>query len=167
MYLLIAVYRLQFSSIFITYQKRKHMGIMAILKAETAVYHAKLESLPYFGELIAHRLPLECYVNQLRALSIIHSVLEDHIATSTNELIVAVWEDGLRKLSLLMEDLHFFEPRVPYDNTLSIEAALSMTEKIRRRSIEHPLSSGIPLCNGGFNAGQSYASAGYYQDLSS
>ena len=45
------------------------MEIMALLKIETAAYHAKLESLPYFFELIAHRLPLECYVNQLRAFS--------------------------------------------------------------------------------------------------
>ena len=55
------------------------MGIMKILKAETAAYHAK-------------------------------------------------------------DDLHFFEPRISSDNTPSIEAALSMTEKIRLRSIEQPTS---------------------------
>ena len=53
--------------------KDKNMEIMALLKAETAAYHLKLESLPYFGKLMAHQLPLECYVNQLRALSVIHS----------------------------------------------------------------------------------------------
>lgn len=116
------------------------MEIMAILRAETAASHSKLESLPYFDELIAHRLPLECYVNQLRALSIIHSILEDRIAASVNEQVVGVWEDGLRKLPLLMDDLHFFEPRISSDNTPSIEAAISMTEKIRLRSIEQPLS---------------------------
>lgn len=113
---------------------------MATLKTETAAYHQKLESLPYFSELIAHRLPLECYVNQLRALSVIHSVLEGEIAASANDRITHVWEDGLRKLPLLMDDLHFFEPRVPADNTPSTEAALSMVEKIRLRGIEHPLS---------------------------
>ncbi len=115
------------------------MKIIETLKAETAAYHAKLESLPYFSELIAHRLPLECYVNQLRALSIIHSVLEDQIAASVNEQIVGVWEDGLRKLPLLMHDLHFFEPRISSDNTPSIEAALIITKKIRLRSVERPL----------------------------
>lgn len=113
---------------------------MAILRAETAASHSKLESLPYFAELIAHRLPLECYVNQLRALSIIHSVLEERIAASVNEQILGVWEDGLRKLSLLMDDLHFFEPRIYTDNTPSIEAAMSMTDKILSRSVEQPLS---------------------------
>ena len=91
------------------------MEIMALLKAETAAYHAKLESMPFFGKLIAHELPLECYVNQLRALSVIHSVLEEQIAASVNEQIARVWEDGLRKLPLLMEDLHFFDPRVSSD----------------------------------------------------
>ena len=35
---------------------------MAILRAETATSHSKLESVPYFAELIAHQLPLECYM---------------------------------------------------------------------------------------------------------
>lgn len=114
---------------------------MALLKAETAAYHTKLESLPFFGELIARRLPLECYVNQLRALSVIHSVLEEQIAAaSANEQIAHVWEDGLRKLPLLMRDLQFFEPRVSSDNTPTLEVALSIAEKIRLRSIEQPLS---------------------------
>ena len=68
------------------------------------------------------------------------SVLEEQIAASVNEQIARVWENGLRKLPLLMEDLHFFEPRVSSDNTPTIEVALSMTEKIRLRSIEQPLS---------------------------
>ncbi|MBV5326806.1 MAG: biliverdin-producing heme oxygenase [Chlorobium sp.] len=100
----------------------------------------KLNSLPYFDELIAHRLPLECYVNQLRALSVIHSVLEEQIAASANEQIARVWKDGLRKLPLIMEDLHFFEPRVSSDNIPTLEVALSIAEKIRFRSIEQPLS---------------------------
>jgi len=116
------------------------MEIMALLKAETAAYHTKLESLPYFGELIAHRLPLECYVNQLRALSVIHSVLEEQLVASENELIARVWEDGLRKLPLLMEDLDFFAPRVSSDNTPTIEVALSIAAKIRMRGVELPLS---------------------------
>jgi len=121
-------------------QGEKKLEIMGLLKAETAVYHMKLESLPYFDELIAHRLPLECYVNQLRALSVIHSVLEEQIAASANEQIARVWEDGLRKLPLLMDDLLFFEPRVSSDDIPTLEVALSIAEKIRLRSIEQPLS---------------------------
>ena len=116
------------------------MELMALLRAETVAHHSRLEALPYFAELIAHRLPLECYVNQLRALSIIHSVLEEQIAASVNEQLVGVWQDGLRKLPLLMADLHFFEPRISSDNISSIEAALAVTKNIRLRSIEQPCS---------------------------
>ena len=113
---------------------------MALLKTGTAAYHAKLESLPYFGELIAHQLPLECYVNQLRALGVIHNALEEQLAASANQQIADVWEDGLRKLPLLLEDLDFFAPRIPSDNSPTIEIALSIADKIRMRGIEQPLS---------------------------
>jgi heme oxygenase len=118
----------------------ENMRIMSTLKVETVACHAKLEALTYFGELIAHRLPLECYVNQLKALSIIHSVLEELVASSTTEQVARVWEDDFRKLPLLMDDIRFFEPRVPSDNTPSIEVALQITKKIRQKSIEQPFS---------------------------
>ena len=59
----------------ISRSKERSTQIMTRLKEETKEYHSKLESLPYFKALIDHRLPLECYVNQLRAMAIIHSVL--------------------------------------------------------------------------------------------
>ena len=114
------------------------MQIMQRLKKETKDYHSKLESLPYFKALIDHKLPLECYVNQLRALAIIHSSLEQELATSTDNRISSVWDNDLRKLALLEEDLTFFKPRVISDTNKSIDAALSMTEKIRLRKIEKP-----------------------------
>lgn len=84
--------------------------IMKRLKEETKDYHVKLESLPYFNALIEHKLPLECYVQQLRALSIIHGVLESEIASTQNSTVNDVWRDELRKLPLLEEDLFFLSP---------------------------------------------------------
>ena len=110
------------------------------LKVDTKDYHIKLESLPYFNELIAHKLPLECYVNQLRALSIIHGVLENEIVSSENTTLEAVWNDNLRKLHLLEKDLSFFELRVISDAGAPVDAALKMTEKIRLRQIENPVT---------------------------
>jgi hypothetical protein len=52
----------------------------------------------------------------------------------------AVWNDSLRKFPLLAEDLEFFRPRIETDYMPAIEAALAMTEKIRLRSIENPLT---------------------------
>ncbi|WP_319575812.1 biliverdin-producing heme oxygenase [uncultured Desulfobacter sp.] len=114
--------------------------VMVRLKTETSAYHAKFESLPYFESLIAHQLPLACYVNQLRGLSIIHSVLETEIANTDSEIVAAVWEDGLRKLPLLKEDLDFFKPRVIPDDRTVVDAALAMTQHIRLRQVENPVS---------------------------
>lgn len=114
------------------------MPIMKRLKEETAAYHAKLESLPFFKMLMEHRLPLECYVNQLRALSIIHGVLESEMA---GEKAVAVfWDDSLRKLPLLEKDLAYFQPRVLLDARGPVAAALAVTEKIRLRRVEKPIT---------------------------
>jgi heme oxygenase len=118
----------------------QHSPIMNKLKGDTKDYHTKLESLPYFNELIAHKLPLECYVNQLRALSIIHGVLENEISASEDSTLTGVWNDDLRKLPLLEKDLSFFEPRVISGAGPPIEAALKMTEKIRLRQIENPVT---------------------------
>ena len=114
--------------------------IMLRLKNETKAYHTILESLPYFRALIDHKLPLECYVNQLRSLAIIHGVMESEIANSENKMVMSVWDDGLRKLPLIECDLKFFEPRVIPDATASVEAALVMTQKIRLRQAEFPVT---------------------------
>ena len=113
-------------------------SIMTRLRQATKDTHQQLESLPYFKMLTDHRLPLECYVNQLSALAVIHGVLENEIASCDDERLSAVWEDGLRKLPLLEQDLAFFEPRVIPDAASPIEAALAMTQRIRLRRIENP-----------------------------
>ena len=87
--------------------KGESAKIMTRLKDETKAYHSKLESLPYFNALIEHKLPLECYVNQLRALSVIHGVLENEMAASKDNRLSTIWNDDLRKLPLLEEDLTF------------------------------------------------------------
>ncbi len=115
-------------------------NIMARLKEETREYHANLESLPYFKALIDHKLPVESYVDQLQALAVIHGVFEDEIAISKDKCVLSIWNNGLKKLPLLQEDLKFFEPRVVSNNTSSIEAALAITEKIRLRRVDNPVT---------------------------
>ena len=115
-------------------------AIMDKLKTETRGHHAALESLPYFKVLIEHRLPLECYVNQLEALRIVHGVLETELASSGAEPVAAVWDDGLRKLPLLEADLDFFRARVPSSNGDFIQASQEMASNIRLRNIEKPVS---------------------------
>ena len=114
--------------------------IVARLKEETKDCHSRIEALPYFKALMDHKLPLECYVNQLRALAVIHGVLESEIGSSEDARLTAIWEDGLKKLPLLEEDLKFFEARVVADASASIEAALAMSGKVRLRRIEKPIT---------------------------
>ena len=92
--------------------KDRSIKIMARLKKETGEYHAKLESLPFFKALIDHKLPLEGFVDQLQALAVIHGVFENEIAISKDKCVLSIWNNGLKKLPLLQEDLKFFEPRV-------------------------------------------------------
>ncbi len=120
--------------------EKQPMPIMARLKKETGATHQLLESLPYFKTLMDHRLPLECYVAQLRALAIIHGVMESEIAACMDKQVSAVWDDGLRKLPLLEKDLELFKPRVILDFPIVIETAVMMTGKIRMRRIENPVT---------------------------
>ncbi len=112
------------------------LSIMTRLKEETQEYHSRLESSPFFQALMEHRLPLECYVNQLTALAVIHGILENEIAASTDEGVQSVWEEDYKKLSLVQEDLSFFKPRIVSDTVASIEAAQSMAKNIRLIGIE-------------------------------
>lgn len=116
------------------------MPIIARLKEETKDCHSTIEALPYFKTLIDHKLPLECYVNQLRALAVIHGVLENEIGSAEDNRVKAVWHEGLKKLPLLEEDLRFFEPRVVSDASTAIEAALTMTGKLRLRRVQNPVT---------------------------
>lgn len=120
--------------------KEQSAPIMERLKEETRNCHARLESLPYFSTLMKRKLPLECYVGQLRALSILHGVMENELSTCKEGKVAAVWSEELKKLPLLEKDLAFFKPRIITDPASVIEIAISMTGKIRLRGIERPLT---------------------------
>ena len=114
--------------------------LMTLLKEETFEYHRKLESLSFFGQLINHTLPLDSYVNQLKGLSIIHSVMENELASSKDQIVTKVWDENLRKLKYLEEDIAFFAPRVPSENRSPIESALALADSIMRSAVDNPIS---------------------------
>jgi len=114
--------------------------IMKRLKAETTDYHARLESLPYFNELAEHKLPLECYVNELRSLAVIHGIFEKEITAVDDPRAVAIWNEDYGKRVLLEQDLSFFQPRLIPTADDPIEKALAMTERVRLRRIENPVT---------------------------
>ena len=115
-------------------------NIMQIFRNRTRDAHATVESLPFFEALKHQKLPLPSYVNQLKALSIIHAVLENEISNSTHEALSAVWDDKMRKLLWIEQDLDFFQARIIPDAPMPVESALSTARSIRLRGIENPVS---------------------------
>jgi hypothetical protein len=85
--------------------------VMEQLGDATRDLHAQLEALPFVVALLEGRLPLESYVGQLRALAILHGVLERALTGLTHPAIKAVWEEGMKRLPLLENDLAYFQPR--------------------------------------------------------
>lgn len=112
--------------------------IMEKLAVHTKKRHEELSSLPFFKALIDHKLPLDSYVNQLRVLAVIHSVLEQEVESADYKRIKMVWREDLEKFHLLQNDLAFFEPRTIRDSNAALDEAYEFTRKIRRRRIEVP-----------------------------
>ncbi|MCX6875225.1 MAG: biliverdin-producing heme oxygenase [Verrucomicrobia bacterium] len=118
----------------------QQLTVMEELKAATFVAHGRLQTAPFFQALAACQLPLESYVGQLRALSVIHGVLEQALAACADERVASVWNNDMRKLPLLQQDLRYFEPRAVADLKEAGEAALKATEQLRLRSVDQPLT---------------------------
>ena len=118
----------------------QRLTLMEELRAATWPTHARLQGAPFYGALAACRLPLESYVGKLRALSVIHGVLEQALAGCADERVASVWRSDMRRLALLEEDLRYFEPRTVADIREAVDAALAAADHLRLRSIEQPLS---------------------------
>ena len=118
----------------------QHLTLMEELKAATQPAHRRLETAPFFSALAACQLPLESYVGQLRALAVIHSVLEQALASCSDPRIGSVWNCEMRKLPLLQNDLRFFEPRTVADVKEGVDATLKAVEQLRLLSVERPLA---------------------------
>ena len=100
----------------------QNLTVMDELKAATFLAHASLQTAPFFQALVACRLPLESYVGQLRALSVIHGVLEQALESCADERVASVWNRDMRKLPLLQDDLHYFEIRETFVPWIPIPA---------------------------------------------
>lgn len=118
----------------------QQLSLMEELKAATFMAHARLQTTPFFEALAACQLPLESYVGQLRALSAIHGVIEQAIASCSEPRVVAVWRKDMAKLPLLARDLHYFEPRMVADLREAVGVALETAAAMRLRAVEQPLA---------------------------
>ena len=117
----------------------QRLSLTEELKAATFTAHARLQTAPFFEALAACRLPLESYVGQLRALAIVHGVLERALAASRDERVAAVWSPAMRKLPRLQRDLRFFEPRAIPDLREASDVATDIAEELRLQTLDRPL----------------------------
>ena len=117
----------------------QRLTLMEELKAATSLAHAQLQTTPFFVALPACQLPLESYVGQLRALAVIHAVLEPALAASSHPALVAVWRADMRKTPWLEQDLRYFAPRAVADLKEAVDEALRVAEQMRLWSVERPL----------------------------
>ena len=118
----------------------QQLSVMEELKASTFAIHSRLQTAPFFAALAAFQLPLESYVGQLRALAVVHGLLEHTLASCSDARVAAVWSSGMRSFETLQEDLRYYEPRGVADLKEAGEAALKAAERIRLRAAEQPLA---------------------------
>lgn len=118
----------------------QQLTLMEALKAATFTAHARLQTAPFFQALAGCQLPLESYVGQLRALLAIHAVMEQAVVDCTDDRVHSVWNADMRKLSLLRQDLQYFEPRTVADLKEAVDVAMQTTGALRQQSIETPLA---------------------------
>jgi heme oxygenase len=113
---------------------------MEQLRTKTHELHAQIEALPFVEALSNRRLPLESYVGQLRAMAILHGVLEHALTHLTHAAVASVWEARMAKLPLIESDLAYLQPHAGGEIRAASEEALKLAQRARLRSVEDPIS---------------------------
>lgn len=119
---------------------KQRLTLMEELKAASFAAHGQLHCAPFFVALAAGQLPLESYVGQLRALALIHGVLEQALTDSTDQHVAQVWHKDMCKLALIAQDLQYFDPRHVADLKESVAEAQLVAQQLRLQFIEQPLT---------------------------
>jgi heme oxygenase len=114
--------------------------LMTHLRQATRQAHDQLEKLPWFQALERGELPIESYVGQLRAMAVLHGVLEHEAPSARDARLNAVWREDMRRFSSVQQDLAFFASRNVFDIPTAHEAANALADHILRRSADSPAS---------------------------
>jgi heme oxygenase len=110
------------------------------LRGSTRAAHDRLERLPFAAALADGSLPVESYVGYLRAMAIVHAVIEHELPIETDPRIDAVWNDEMRRLPPLQLDLAHFARQDIGDILPAQQAAEVIANRLLRRSVEAPLT---------------------------
>lgn len=125
------------------------------IKNCSAELHKRAESTPFIQKLLRCKAGRENYLNYLRALSIVHAVLERTVSTSDHKLLKNIWREEMRKLPLLEDDITIISQGSYKNSSAPILAALKVVETIRSHSPEQTdrLAGYLYVLEGSTNGG--------------
>ncbi|MDG4554998.1 MAG: biliverdin-producing heme oxygenase [Candidatus Competibacter sp.] len=115
-------------------------SLMTRLHEATDGIHAQIQELPYPRALESRDLPLESYVGHLRAMAVLHGVLERELPILRDSRLRAVWSENMRRFSRVRSDLAFFAPRAVLDIPAAHEVAKALADRILQRSLDAPVT---------------------------
>ncbi|HAO20565.1 MAG: hypothetical protein BWK80_49995 [Desulfobacteraceae bacterium IS3] len=118
----------------------EQINIMERLKVQTKKLHVMAHGLPFFKALFKRELKIDSYVGQLRALAIIHEVLEREMASSDHPAVKSLLNGCMPKLPLLTRDIGYFEHLNIRETAAANRIAISLTDKIILRKQQNPVS---------------------------
>lgn len=114
-----------------TQQTPSH-GIMATLKAATAEQHRQAERHEFQQMMVRGTLPREVYAEWLGQMLVIHQGLEAHLdrLVEGHPRVAAVFDDGRRKVPVLLEDLAFYGARAEGEALPATQQFLSLLDRL-------------------------------------
>jgi heme oxygenase len=118
----------------------ENINIMERLKVQTRKLHIMAHELPFFKALFKRELKIDSYVGQLRALAIIHEVLEREMASSDHPAVKSVLNGCMPKLPLLTRDIGYFDHLNIREISAANTIAMSLADKIIVRKQQKPVS---------------------------
>jgi heme oxygenase len=115
-------------------------SISQLLREAVLPTHRRIESLPFFAALTGRVLPVERYVDQLRAMAIVTTTLERAVAAAQDPAVRALRSVATGRAGLLLDDLAFFDGRGPLpDDPAPTSAAIALASEITLASAETPV----------------------------
>lgn len=111
--------------------RKTNINLMSVLKDSIQERHARIEKLPYIAAMVEGSLPFESYIAQLRAMAVIHGVLEYGIRQIAHPVISPMLLARVSRLSQLRRDLSTTDLLSIPDCPAVIEHSQAIAAKIR------------------------------------
>jgi heme oxygenase len=108
------------------------------LKTATGKLHAEMEGLPFFRALADGSLPLDSYLNQLRAFGVVFAALERSAAGSRDDQVREISALLEGRYARLLEDLEVFEDLLLPGVAPAVQQSLKLAHAMRLAGLENP-----------------------------